>query len=40
MSSNDTDKHLVGHQVLNQIIKFIPRNKFDELVSKHRSDPY
>jgi hypothetical protein len=40
MSSKDTDKHLVGQPVLNQIIKLIPRNKFDELVSKHQSDRY
>ncbi len=40
MSTKDSEKHLVGQPVLNQIIKFIPRSKFDEFVSKHQSDRY
>lgn len=40
MSNKNSEKHLVGQPVFKQIIDFIPRNKFDLLVSKHRSDRY
>lgn len=40
MSNKNSEKHLVGQPILKQIIDFIPRNKFEVLVSKHRSDRY
>jgi len=36
----DTTKNLVGQPIFKQIIKMIPRDKFDELVIKHQSDRY
>lgn len=40
MSAKNTEKNLVGQPIFKQILKFIPRNKFDLLVSKHKSDRY
>jgi hypothetical protein len=36
----DSKKNLVGQPVFKQIIKMIPREKFDELVIKQKSDKY
>ena len=36
----DSNKNLVGQPVLKQIIKMIPKDKFDELVIKRKSDKY
>ena len=36
----DTSKHLVGQPIFKQILDLIPRNKFNLLVSKHKSDRY
>ena len=36
----DSTKHLVGQPILKQIIKIIPRDKFNELVIKCKSDRY
>jgi len=36
----DNKKHLVGQPILRQIIKLIPRDKFDELVIDCKSDRY
>jgi len=36
----DTTKNLVGQPIYKQIIKMIPRDKFDELVIKQKSDKY
>lgn len=36
----DTHKKLVGQPIFKQILDFIPRNKFDLLVCKHKSDHY
>ncbi len=33
-------KKLVGQPIFKQLIDFIPRNKFDSLVDKHKSDRY
>jgi hypothetical protein len=38
--SKDSQKHLVGQPVFKQIIKIIPRDKFNELVIGCRSDRY
>lgn len=40
MSVQNTEKHLVGQPVINQLIKFLPRDKFDELVHRHNADYY
>ena len=40
MSNKNIEKHLVGQPVFKQIIDLIPRNKFDLLVSSHKSDRY
>lgn len=40
MSNKNSEKHLVGQPVFKQIVDLIPRNKFDLLVHKHRSDRY
>lgn len=40
MSSKDTEKKLVGQLIFKQIINFIPKNKFDLLVSEHNSNRY
>lgn len=40
MSSKNTEKKLVGQPVFKQIINFIPKTKFDQLVSKHNADRY
>ena len=40
MSAKNTEKNLVGQPIFKQILKFIPRNKFDLLVRKHKSDRY
>src|SRR5690606_41130872 len=40
MSSKTIEKHLVGQPVFKQILDLIPRNKFDLLVSSHKSDRY
>jgi len=36
----DNQKHLVGQPIFRQIIKLIPRDKFNELVIKCKSDRY
>lgn len=36
----DKDKNLVGQPIFKQILGFVPRDKFDMLVNKHRSDRY
>ena len=36
----DSTKNLVGQPIFKQIIKIIPREKFDELVIKYESDKY
>lgn len=36
----DTSKNLVGQPIFKQSLKFIPRNEFDLLVNKHKSDRY
>jgi len=38
--SKVSEKKLVGQPILKQIIDFLPREKFDLLVSKHQSDRY
>ncbi|WP_036602274.1 DUF4372 domain-containing protein, partial [Olivibacter sitiensis] len=40
MSDKNTEKKLVGQPIFKQLLGFIPRNKFEMLVSKHRSDRY
>ena len=40
MSSKNIEKHLVGQPVFKHIIDLIPHNKFDLLVSSHKSDRY
>jgi hypothetical protein len=36
----DNEKKLVGQPIFKQVIKMLPREKFDILVSKHKSDRY
>ena len=36
----DTSKHLVGQPIFKQILDLIPRNKFNLLASKHKSNRY
>ncbi|MDR2836810.1 MAG: DUF4372 domain-containing protein [Bacteroidales bacterium] len=36
----DSIKNLVGQPIFKQIIKIIPKDKFDELVIVHQSDRY
>ena len=38
--TKDSQKKLVGQPIFRQLINFIPRNKFDALVLKHKSDRY
>ena len=38
MSSKD--KHFVGQPIFKQLIDFLPKNKFDLLVDKHKADRY
>jgi hypothetical protein len=38
MSSKNTEKNLVGQPIFKQLIKLIPREEFDILVKKHKSD--
>ena len=40
MSNKNIEKNLVGQPIFKQLLDFIPRNKFDMLVRKHRSDRY
>ena len=40
MSNKNNEKHLVGQPIFKQIVDFIPRNKFNLLVSKHHTDRY
>lgn len=40
MSIKNTEKKFVGQPIFKQIIDFIPKNKFDWLVSKHQTDRY
>ena len=40
MSNKDRTKHLVGQPIFKQILDLIPRNKFNLLASKHKSDRY
>jgi len=40
MSSKNNEKNLVGQPIFKQILDFIPKNKFDQLVGKHNSDRY
>lgn len=40
MSIKSTEKNLVGQPIFKQLISFIPREKFDILVHKHKSDRY
>jgi hypothetical protein len=36
----DSEKNLVGQPIFKQIIKILPRDKFDELVLRCKSDRY
>jgi hypothetical protein len=36
----DSEKHLVGQPIFKQIIDLLPRDKFEELVTKYDSDKY
>lgn len=36
----DIEKNLVGQPIFKQLVNFLPQNKFDLLVSKHKSDRY
>jgi len=36
----DREKKLVGQPIFKQIIDFLPKEKFDLLVSKYKSDKY
>lgn len=40
MSSKHTEKKLVGQPIFKQIINFIPKEKFDQLVHQHKADRY
>lgn len=40
MSDKSSEKKLVGQPVFKQLLDFVPRNKFDLLVSRHNSDRY
>ncbi|MEM7106940.1 MAG: DUF4372 domain-containing protein [Bacteroidota bacterium] len=40
MGDKDTSKHLVGQPIFKQILNLIPQNKFNLLVSEHKSDRY
>jgi len=40
MSTKNTEKNLVGQPIFKQLIDFIPKNKFDSLVLKHKADRY
>lgn len=40
MSSKDKEKQFVGQPIFKQMIDFIPKNKFDALALKHKSDRY
>jgi len=40
MINKDIEKKLVGQPIFNQLIDFIPRNKFDLLVNEFQSDRY
>ena len=36
----DIEKNLVGQPIYKQLLDFLPRDKFDLLVNKHKSDRY
>lgn len=36
----DSEKHLVGEPIFNQIIEILPKDKFDLLVNKFGADKY
>jgi len=38
--SKDSEKNLVGQPIFQQLMKFLPKEKFDLLVKKHQSDKY
>ena len=38
--SKNTEKNYVGQPIFKQLINFIPRPRFEYLVSKHQSDKY
>lgn len=40
MKCKNSKKQLVGQPIFKQLLNFVPRNKFDLLVMKHRSDRY
>ncbi len=40
MSNQVNQKNLVGQPVFKQLIDFIPKNKFNALVAKHKADRY
>lgn len=40
MKGKNSKKQLVGQPIFKQLLNFVPRNKFDLLVMKHRSDRY
>lgn len=40
MMNKIKDKNLVGQPIFKQLLEFIPRNKFDLLVNKYKSDRY
>lgn len=40
MSTKNKEKRLVGQPIFKQLIDFIPRNKFDQLVKQHNSNRY
>lgn len=40
MQIKNSKKNFVGQPIFKQLLEFIPRNKFDRLVSKHQSDRY
>jgi hypothetical protein len=40
MSGKNTEKYLVGQPISNQMLNFISKEKFDELVNEFQSDRY
>ena len=40
MSNKNSQKNLVGQPIFKQLLDFVPRSKFDQLVLKHGSDHY
>jgi len=40
MSSKNTEKNLIGQPIFKQLVGLIPKNKFESLVLKHKSNRY